>query len=61
MLAMQYFIKSHIINQYHKINLGVTDISFLPVKNSDPKYLALPSACFANEKASLLGFHILRR
>jgi hypothetical protein len=59
-LAMRYFIENHVTNQYNNIDLSAIQIPILPVENSDPRFLAAPSACFTNNKASLLDFHILR-
>ena len=51
----------------HKTQLGYstpeiasTTTPFLPIQGNE-KLSALPSRCFTNEKAAMMGFHVLRR
>lgn len=58
--AMQYFIANHHINGYASFNLGTSTKPILPIEN-DEKRLVAPTACYTNEKSSLLGFNVLRK
>lgn len=57
--AMTYFIANHHSNRYASFNLGDSRKAILPLQGSTK--LVSPSSCFTNEKASVLGFDILRR
>ncbi|KAL9105455.1 MAG: hypothetical protein Q9227_009364 [Pyrenula ochraceoflavens] len=57
--AMGYFLNNHHINGYASFDYSKIKTPFLPTKNS--KALSIPSQCFADEGASLLGFSILDR
>lgn len=57
--AMTYFVANHHMNHYGAFNLGDSTKAFLPVENSSR--LVLPSGCFVNAGAAVLGFSILRR
>ncbi|KAG5976348.1 hypothetical protein E4U55_007350 [Claviceps digitariae] len=57
--AMTYFITSHHSNRYGTFELGQSQRCILPLQGSTQ--LVPPSKCFTNEKAAVLGFHILRR
>jgi Protein of unknown function (DUF3684) len=61
--ALQYFIKNHHTNRYETFpGIGSTTLSWLPSIKADKKMvLSAPGECFTNEKASLLGFTILRK
>jgi hypothetical protein len=58
--SMTYFITNYEMNGYSKASLSSISTPFLPVQG-DEKRLVAPSACFVNEKASLLGFDVLHR
>jgi hypothetical protein len=57
--AMTYFIANHHSNRYGLFDLGQSRKAILPLQGSTQ--LVTPSGCFTNERASVLGFHILRR
>lgn len=57
--AINYFIANHHTNSYASFSLASSQRNILPVQGG--KELVKPSACFTNEKASVLGFTILRR
>ncbi|KAK5993483.1 hypothetical protein PT974_06914 [Cladobotryum mycophilum] len=57
--AMTYFIANHHTNRYQAFLLNDTRKAILPLQGSNK--LVTPASCFTNEKASVLGFDILRR
>ncbi|KAG5950164.1 hypothetical protein E4U53_005421 [Claviceps sorghi] len=57
--AMTYFIANHHSNRYGAFDLGESQRPILPLQGSTQ--LVPPSKCFTNEKAAVLGFHVLRR
>jgi hypothetical protein len=57
--AMTYFIANHHSNRYSSFDLSGSQKSILPLQGSSQ--LVRPSACYTNERASILGFQILRR
>jgi hypothetical protein len=58
-LAMTYFIANHHTNRYASFDIGGTRKAILPLQGSTQ--LVTPTACFTNERASILGYSILRR
>ncbi|KAG6010787.1 hypothetical protein E4U21_004175 [Claviceps maximensis] len=58
-VAMTYFIANHHSNRYGAFELGQSQRAILPLQGSTQ--LVIPSRCFTNDKAAVLGFHILRR
>ena len=57
--ALRYFIDHHQTKGYAQVDHSSVTIPYLPVQG-DEKKMAIPSTCFSNERASLLGFDILR-
>ncbi|TWU71512.1 hypothetical protein ED733_002453 [Metarhizium rileyi] len=57
--AMTFFIANHHINRYGVFDMSETRKAILPLQGSTQ--FVTPSACFTNERAAVLGFHILRR
>ena len=57
--GMGYFLNHHHTNGYAAFDYNKISTPFLPLQDSDS--LAVPSQCFANEGAALLGFKILER
>lgn len=57
--AMTYFIANHQTNRYATFDIGDTRKAIMPLQGSTQ--LVTPSSCFTNERASVLGFSILRR
>lgn len=57
--AMTYFVGNHHTNRYAAFNLGDVRKAIMPLEGSTT--LAAPSQCFSNSRASVLGFHILRK
>lgn len=60
-LTMKYFISNHFTNGYRRFPMETITTPFLLVQGQPLNKLALPLECFANERASILGFNILRR
>lgn len=58
--AMSYFIANHHLNGYTSFDISVTDKCILPIEGKE-KQLVSPSACYANERAAVLGYNILRK
>lgn len=56
--AMTYFIANHHSNMYGAFDMKACRKEILPVQGSN-KFVS-PSTCFTNERASILGFTILR-
>ncbi|KHO00285.1 Neutral zinc metallopeptidase [Metarhizium album ARSEF 1941] len=57
--SMTYFIANHHINRYGVFNMSEARKAILPLQGSTQ--LVAPSACFTNERAAVLGFHIFKR
>ncbi|KAK7430350.1 hypothetical protein QQZ08_003098 [Neonectria magnoliae] len=57
--AMTYFVTNHHMNRYGSFDLGSSRMAFMPLEGSTQ--LVQPSQCFWNPKASVLGFHVLRK
>lgn len=58
--ALKYFIDYHQTKGYSQIDHSSVTLPYLPVQGSEKK-AATPNNCFSNERASFLGFDILRR
>ncbi|KAI9813790.1 MAG: hypothetical protein M1827_003580 [Pycnora praestabilis] len=58
--ALTYFIANHHTNGYARFDYSTVDTPFLPLQGEDPKILVTPTGCFTSERASVLGFPILR-
>lgn len=56
--AMTYFITNHYTNKYGAFNMGSCNKAIMPIKGSSR--LVTPDRCFTNERASILGFDILK-
>lgn len=57
--AMSYYIAEYYTNGYSTFNCNTVDVPFLPIEGSED--LSVPSKCFTDEGAALLGFKILRK
>uniref|UniRef100_A0A8H7N4F6 Sacsin/Nov domain-containing protein n=1 Tax=Bionectria ochroleuca TaxID=29856 RepID=A0A8H7N4F6_BIOOC len=57
--AMTYFIANHHTNRYFAFDVSSCRKAIMPLQGSSQ--LVVPSACFTNERASILGFQILRK
>ncbi|RDA92339.1 hypothetical protein CP533_4388 [Ophiocordyceps camponoti-saundersi (nom. inval.)] len=57
--AMTYFIANHHANQYASFDLSDTVKAILPLQGGGR--LVVPSSCFTNDRAAVLGFDILRK
>ncbi|KAH6892336.1 hypothetical protein B0T10DRAFT_510925 [Thelonectria olida] len=57
--SMTYFVANHVPNRYEAFNLSDSRKAFIPLEGST--MLVAPSQCFWNERASVLGFHVLRK
>ncbi|KAJ9654801.1 hypothetical protein H2198_006240 [Neophaeococcomyces mojaviensis] len=58
--ALAYFLSSYHNNGYAQYDFSKIQLPFLPLENK-PLELSVPSKCFVDEGANLLGFDILRR
>ncbi|KAL2129946.1 hypothetical protein VTI74DRAFT_7070 [Chaetomium olivicolor] len=58
--AMSYFVANHHLNGYTAFDLSTTNKCILPIEGRE-KHLVQPSACYTNERASVLGYNILRK
>ncbi|RCI16057.1 hypothetical protein L249_2073 [Ophiocordyceps polyrhachis-furcata BCC 54312] len=57
--AMTYFIANHHANNYASFDLSDTNKAILPLQGGGQ--LVMPSSCFTNDRAAVLGFDILRK
>lgn len=58
--AMKYYIANHYINGYRRFPMEAIATPFLPVDGQPLTKLVLPIECFANKRAAILGFNVLR-
>ena len=58
--ALRYVIEQHQTKGYATFDHGSVSTAYLPIQ-SDSKKVAVPSQVFVNERASVLGFEVLRR
>ncbi len=58
--ALTYFIANHHTNGYEKFDFTTITTPYLPLQGTDLKRLVTPSQCFTNERATILGFELLR-
>ena len=61
--AIQYWVMNNFHNGYNRFNVASIDRAFLPVQpigNESNNMVAKPAQCYANPKASVLRFRILR-
>ncbi|KAJ2979161.1 hypothetical protein NQ176_g3417 [Zarea fungicola] len=56
--AMTYFIANHHLNMYGAFDISSCRKAIMPLKGSSE--LVMPSACFTNPRATVLGFSVLR-
>lgn len=59
--ALTYLIINFHNNNYDKYDATSITTGYLPVQGADIKRLVAPSRCFTNERASVLGFELLRK
>ncbi|KAF7547188.1 hypothetical protein G7046_g9076 [Stylonectria norvegica] len=57
--SMTYFITNHQMNRYASFDLSESRKAFLPLEGKS--LLVSPTECFYNPRASVLGFHVLRK
>ena len=57
---LKYFVKHHVQNGYSVEETAATQIRYLPLEGSDSKTSVLPTQCYTNKNATILGFRILR-
>ena len=55
--ALRYMVEMYYQNSYSAI---ASTIPYLPIRGEDPSHMALPSQCFTNENATIMGFPLLR-
>lgn len=58
--AMKFFIDHHQTNGYAAYDANSVSTPYLPIQGSEKK-IATPAQVFVNERATILGFDILRR
>lgn len=58
--AMNFFLSNHHANGYGTFDYNTVSVPFLPIEN-DSSRLSVPSRCFVDEGAALLGFDVLKQ
>ena len=58
--ALAYLIINFHNNNYDKFDATSITTEYLPIQGGDKAQLVAPSQCFTNERASVLGFELLR-
>ncbi|MCJ1312020.1 hypothetical protein MMC25_005694 [Agyrium rufum] len=59
--ALRYFINFHHPNGYSGFNLSASNAAFLPLDGHADSRFVMPSQCYTNEAAAMMGYDILRR
>jgi len=59
--ALTYLIINFHNNNYDKYDATSITTPYLPLQGADMKKVVAPSQCFTNERASVLGFELLRK
>ncbi|MCJ1249900.1 hypothetical protein MMC30_007126 [Trapelia coarctata] len=59
--VLKYFVSNHFQYGYSIAQTAETKIPFLPLEGEDPKTAVLPTQCFINGNATVLGFKLLRK
>ena len=57
--AFRYFIENHHTKDYASFDHASISLPYLPLQGGDK--LEIPTKCFTNERASILGFDILKK
>jgi len=58
--ALKYFVDHHQTKSYANFDHKSITMPYLPLQSLGSK-LAIPTRCFTNDRAAILGFHILRK
>ena len=58
--ALKYMVERYYQNSYVAQESVASTIPYLPLQGGDPSHMALPSQCFTNENATIMGFPLLR-
>ena len=58
--ALKYMIEKYYQNSYTAQESIASTIPYLPLRGEDPSNVAMPSQCFTNENATIMGFPLLR-
>lgn len=59
--ALRYFIENHYHNNYAAFDIAGVALAFLPLQGGEKRRLTRPSDCFNDERASVLGYNVLRQ
>ncbi|MCJ1395782.1 hypothetical protein MMC18_008668 [Xylographa bjoerkii] len=59
--ALKYFVNFHFQHGCSVQETAGTKIPYLPLEGEDPKVSVLPTQCYTNENATIMGFRILRK
>ncbi|MCJ1285547.1 hypothetical protein MMC26_004888 [Xylographa opegraphella] len=59
--ALKYFVNYHFQHGCSVQETANTKIRYLPLEGEDPKVSVLPTECYINESATVMGFRVLRR
>jgi hypothetical protein len=59
--VLKYFVSNHFQHGYSVAQTVETKVPYIPLEGEDPKTVALPSQCFVNGQATVLGFRLLRK
>ena len=57
---LKYFVTHHAQNGYSVEETAATQIRYLPLESTDSKASVLPTQCYTNKNATILGFNVLR-
>ena len=59
--ALKYFVNFHFQHGYSVQETAGTKIPYLPLEGEDAKVSVLPTECFTNENATVMGYRVLRK
>ncbi|MCJ1401375.1 hypothetical protein MMC11_004587 [Xylographa trunciseda] len=59
--ALKYFVNFHYQHGCSVQETADTKVPYLPLEGEDPKVSVMPTQCYTNENATILGFRILRK
>ena len=59
--ALKYFVDHHHINGYASFDMATFTVPYLPVQGDNSALAVLPTQCFTNEGAAVMGYHIFRK
>ena len=57
--GLKYLVDYHNPNKYSSLEIGESDVSFLPIQGNEHE-TSTPSSCYTDTQAAIMGFPILR-